>query len=200
MKHLDDHQIIETLAGRGSEAERAHAASCERCGQSLASWRQNIEGLRELDGESASDREIHRLRVMFRQLGPSPQRRPLVARLVRRSGAAAMAAATRGGVTSTFEEYEADPFGAVIQIRPALHDLYDVHGQLSSHDGTPCAGSVAMLAADNGWGRQVTLDGHGEFWLRGVAAGRYSLAWVVGTSVVRIDELVVGDEDDGQGG
>jgi hypothetical protein len=194
MKHLDVDRVIEAVTGRASDAERVHVDTCDRCRSEVESWRKDLEALRELEAESMSDAELHRLRVMFRQLGPARERPSLVARLIRRSEPAA-AAAVRGGVTSTFEEYQAGPFGVVLQIRPAGHDLFDVHGQLSTDAGPVGDEAVAVLSSADGWVGRATLDAHGEFRLRGVPAGPYALFWSVRDTHVRIDQLWVGDDD-----
>jgi hypothetical protein len=198
MKHLDVDRVIEAVAGRASDAERVHVDTCDRCRSEVESWREDLEALRELEAESLSDGELHRLRVMFRQLGPAREKPSLVARLIRRSEPAA-AAAVRGGVTSTFEEYQAGPFGVVLQIRPAGHDVFDVHGQLSSDLGAVGPDAVAVLSSEDGWVGRAALDAHGEFRLHGVPAGPYALFWSVHDDRVRIDRLWIGDDDAGAG-
>jgi len=195
MKHLDVDRVIEAVAGRASDAERVHVEACDRCRSEVESWRHDLEALRELEAESLSDGEIHRLRVMFRQLGPSREKASLVARLVRRSEPAAAAASVRGGVTSTFEEYQAGPFGVVLQVRPAGHDMFDVHGQLSSDAGPVGDDAEAVLSSAGGWVGRATLDVHGEFRWHGVPAGPYALFWSVRDRHVRIDRLWIGDDD-----
>jgi hypothetical protein len=197
MKHLDIDHIISALDGTATGQDRAHLEECTRCQQDLESWRQRLRELREMESVSLNESEIHNLRAMFRHYGPAPERQSWIARLVRRSEPTPVAVTARGGLSTTFEEYQAGPWGLVIQVKPSSGaDLYDIHGQLT---GAEVREGELLLTSDLGFGERRPLDSYGEFHLPGVPAGAYDATCLIGDVRIELKNLDVGDTDDRPG-
>jgi len=190
--HLKLDQIIEVLVG--SATGSGHLGGCERCRAELESWRGRLEALRAVEAEELTPREEHQLRVLFRQLGPSARRRPVLAHLVRSSEQQAALAAARGSM-SALSEFRGDAFSATVQVLPGRRaGRYEVHGSLL-HDGKEVAGGTAVLAGeDPPYGDRRDLDEFGEFHFSGVPAGTYRVTWVVDGERIEADYLSIGDE------
>jgi len=198
MSHLEVDQFVGILRGRGSEDERCHLEGCTLCRAELDTWRRRLPVLGDLLTGSLADTELHRLRVLFRQLGPAG-RKNRRATLVKTSGprpAAAMVA-VRGTLAASLEEYEAGPWKIVLQVRPSDAEArFDVHGQMSSRDGASLPGGDVMVSSDDGHSLRTTLDGFGEFRFRGMPEGVYRATWVVGAERIEISGLEIGGGGD----
>jgi len=190
--HLSLDRIFAVLAGDGV-VDVDHLAGCRRCRAELDRWRERLAGLRAAEAEALSPAEEHRLRVLFRQLGPSPRRRSLVLRLVRPPELPAPAAA-RGGST-LLAEFRGGSFAATIQVLPARRPgCYEVHGSLLNEGREVAGGSAALIGGDPPYGDRGTVDAFGEFHFSDVPAGTYALVWDAAGERIELDELTIGDE------
>jgi hypothetical protein len=197
MAHLELDRIVDLIAGQGAAEERAHLDSCPRCGDALEVWRRRLQELRSLEHETVEPSELHSLRTLFSQLGPSPRVRSWLADLVRRSDPVAAAAAARGGLSTSFEQYQAGPWDLVIQIKPSeAEHRYDLHGQITGGEDRRPEGAEAVLVSDEGYGERVVVDSYGEFRFQSVPPGIYSASWRLRDERIEIEELGVGDRDD----
>jgi hypothetical protein len=198
MAHLDVGRIVEAVTAGVSAEERAHLRECPNCRGELEAWRRHLQGLRELEADDLDPTEIHLLRALFRELGPSPKRSSWIAQLVRRSEPALAEEAARGTFFTTFEEYRAGPWELVIQVKPLdAEQRYDVYGQLTGDEAQVSEGAGALLTSDSGFGELVRLDAFGEFKFHRVPMGTYNASWQLGEESIELGELHIGEVDDG---
>jgi hypothetical protein len=151
--------------------------------------------LRDLHRESLDEAELHRLRVMYRQLGPhSVEGFRWVGRLVR--GSAMQPAAVRGVVSGSTTEYEAGPYNLLMRVGPAGRgSTVSVHGQLTTTRGDAGSGGTMALSSTGSGAYVCDIDRFGEFHLKGVSPGRYrALLWVDGGAIELLDLSIGGDE------
>lgn len=200
MDHLEDARIIDLLDGADDVEASRHLRSCPACNAEVGRWEQRLIGLRALEREAVSDSELHRLQVMYRQLGP--KREPVstwVARIVRGSpGSEVGTVATRsGGPASRFVEYAAGPFGVVLQVGPSTEGGSVIHGQILAAEPSPEAGGRLVVSDDHGRSFVGDISRHGEFHLEGVPDGVYGATWLLADGRVELDELQIGAEGDG---
>ena len=197
MRHLDIDRIVFVLDGTATGSDQAHLEDCDRCRTELELWRRRLDGLRELESNALNENEIHHLRALYRHYGPARAGQSWLARLVRRSESTPVAVGARGSLSTMFVEYEAGPWGLLIQIKPSVRaDLYDVHGQLT---GDNVQDGEVLLTSDLGFAGRSRVDGHGEFHLPGVPAGSYDATWRVGDVHIGLHELGIGGADDAPG-
>ena len=198
MTHLDIDRVIAASGGEMTAEEKVHLAGCVSCRGEIASWRQRINDLREIEASPVDAGEIHNLLALFRHLGPSPAGRSWIASLVRSSEPAA--AAVRGSAASTLQAYRAGPWEIVVQIRPtALPDRFDLQGQVvDNEDRAPGESEVVLLSA-GGYVDRAATDEFGEFRFRGVPAGPYRALWMMADGRIEVESLTVGDGDDAAG-
>ena len=199
MDHLDEHRLLDLLREPPTAREAEHLDRCPRCRRELESWETTLAELRELDAEELSGAEIHNLRTLFRQLGPS--RRRWIAELVRPLHAPAMAPATRGPLTASLAEYRAGDLSVILHVAPSTErGLYEVHGTVQSEAATALDDTSVVLSADDGFADIAETDRFGEFHFHGVPAGRYRVSCVLDSGSVEVEDLPVGetrDDDDG---
>jgi hypothetical protein len=199
MSHLDVVRLLSVLKGEGTAHERAHLDGCANCSHELEVWRPRLAGLRELASSTVAPAEFHNLRVLFRSLGPRPEGRSWVARMLH--GPELAAAPVRGGLEATLGAYRAGPYEIVIEVRPSeIKGRFDVHGQVVDDDGVAPEPAEVVLTSPEGYADRVRLDAYGEFRLVGVPPGRSRLAWVVGDSRIDLEELEIGEPNDEAGG
>ena len=197
MDHLNLDLILDVLAGRAGAEESAHLAECSRCREDAVVWKQRLETLREVEAERLGDAEEHRLRVLYRQLGPSPRRSRLVAELVRGAARPAEAAAVRGE-SAEMAEFRAADFVATVQILPGgTGGSHEIHGCLL-RGGAGVPSGCAVLSGETGaYCDRTDLDEFGEFHFSDVPGGVYHLSWVAVEHRIEIENLSVGEGDDG---
>jgi hypothetical protein len=194
MAHLEVDRIIDVVNGKGETAELDHIDGCVECRGEIDAWSRRLPVLESLAAEELASGELHRLRTLYRQLGPSGKQ-SWIARLVRRSepGHQAVPDPVRGALSPSFEEYDAGSWSIVLQIRPSDTEArFDIHGQMSSVAGEPHDGGDVVFASDSGPGFRATLDRFGEFRLRAVPAGIYGATWVVNNERIDLTELGIG--------
>jgi len=195
MTHLDIDRVIAASGGEMTAAEKEHIAGCVSCRGEIASWRQRIDDLREIEASPVDSGEIHNLLGLFRHLGPSPAGRSWVASLVRSSAPAA--AAVRGSAASTLQAYRAGPWEIVVQIRPtALPDRFDLQGQVVDDKDRAPEESEVLLLSDEGYVDRSATDEFGEFRFRGLPAGPYRALWLMEDGRIEVESLPVGDDGD----
>lgn len=196
MNHFDVSRVLSVLTGSGTAQEHTHLEGCERCRSALEAWRPRLSALRELESNAVDESEMHNLRVLFRQLGPRSERVSWVARLVR--GPEPAADPVRGGLAASLGAYRAGPYEILLQVRPSdAEGRFDVHGQVADEQGAPLEGSEVVLTSTEGYADRRQLDAFGEFRLVGVPAGATRLVWVAGDARIELEELSVGERDDG---
>ena len=199
MSHLVFDRLFDLLGGNGTAEESSHLEACDECRRRLEMWRARVDDLRALESNAPDTAEIHNLRVMFRELGPSPAARSWAARLIRRSQPAATEA-VRGGLSATFEAYEAGPYQIVLQVSPAgTEGRFDVQGQVAGDEGRVPASTHVILTSEGGYVERATVDGFGEFRIAGVPEGPCRLVLCGGGERIDLDDFNVGefDGDDG---
>lgn len=184
--HLDDDRLIDLLRdAAGDDDERRHVAGCASCRTSLEWWRRQLEGLRSLAAEDVSERELHRLRVLYRQLGPQPETTATrwLARLVRSTGE--IVPALRGGGEPRMLEFEGGPLRVVVQLSGST-----LHGQLVN-EADDVEGGTLVLSADEGPAYSADLDELGEFHLEDVRPGCYHASLWAGGERLDVAELEI---------
>ncbi len=197
MDHLDEDRLLDLLTEPATKREEEHLARCPRCREALASWEETRAALRELDSQELSESEIHHLRVLFRQLGPSPVRRRWIARLVRPSAPLSQAVATRGALTPSLSEYQAGQLSLILRVSPSRgKERYDVHGTIQGEGTDRLQGSAVVLFSDEGFGDVAEPDSLGEFHFHDVPTGRYHMSWALEDGRVDVEDIAVGKTED----
>ncbi len=184
--HLDDDRLIDMLRGdRGDDAERRHIAGCDSCRASSEWWHRQLLGLESLAAENVGQRELHRLRVLYRQLGPQPEgaRTRWLARLVRATGE--VVPALRGSAAPRLLEFQGGPLRVVVQLTGST-----LHGQLLN-DADDIDGGTLVLTADDGAAYTAELDELGEFHLEDLRPGSYHASWWTAGERLDVAEIQV---------
>ncbi len=192
MQHLHEDRLIEIARGGGSPEEHRHLASCRACTRAVRLWRKRLEGMGELAAAALSDGERHRLRVLFRQLGPG-RRESWVARLVRR--APRPAPALRGQSVASLEDLEAGPYRGLLQVRPSGDGTFELHLMVRRGGEAAPAGSRFVLSGPGARAHVALLDEHGEVHVGGLEPGRYSAVCWLPEGRMELPEIRVGGGD-----
>jgi len=196
MNHLTEPHIIDLIEGEGSSEAEAHLAECSECRSEKRLWIGRFEALREMSRESVDESELHRLKVLYRQLGPGEERFPRwTARLVRSSTAAP--AAARGLASGEIAEYTAGPYTLMLRVgaqgsRPTV----SVIGQIASEKQDRNIGGTFALTPPNGRVRLSDVDQFGEFNLPEVAPGSYRGTWWFGDQIMVVHDVEIGSDDE----
>jgi len=199
MSHLDFDHLFDLMGDSGNAEDASHLAECDVCRRRLELWRIRFDDLRAIEANVVTTAEIHNLRVLFREYGPSPDARSWAARLVRSSQLPA-AEPVRGGLAATFAAYEAGPYQIVLQVSPSEKEgRFDLQGQVASEASHVPASTEVVLTSEHGYADRVTVDSFGEFRMAGVPVGLCRLVWYGGGERIDLDGLNVGggDGDDG---
>ena len=196
MDHMTEEQIIDLIEGEGPPEAEAHIAGCLECRSVQRLWAERIEALREMSRENLDDSELHRLRVLYRQLGPGQNRTALwIARLVRSSAAAP--AAARGVVSGQIMEYNAGPYVLMLRVgAQGSRSAVSVIGQIASVEEVREIGGTFALTPPNGQIRLSDVDEFGEFSLVGVAPGSYRGTWWFGDQFMVVHDVEIGTDDE----
>jgi len=196
MDHLTETEIIDLIGGEDAEGAEAHIGRCETCRSALGVWTDRIEALREMSRESLDDSELHRLRVLYRQLGPGKARREgLIARLIRSSAAAP--AATRGIAAGEIMEFGAETHTLMLRIGArGPRSTVSVVGQIAAAGGGEKIGGVFALTPRDGRVRLSDVDQFGEFQLTDVAPGRYRGTWWFEDQLMVVPHVEIGTDDE----
>jgi anti-sigma factor RsiW len=196
MDHMTEAQIIDAMHGDGPDDAESHLDACPECASVRDLWLARIEALREMTRESLDDREIHHLRVLFRQLGPgqSPARR-WIGELVRSSAAAP--AAVRGVAAGEIMEYDAGPYTLMLRVgAQGTRPTVSVVGQIASVEDDRKIGGTFALTPANGRVRVADVDRFGEFNLPDVLPGSYRGTWWFGDQLMVVHEVEIGTDDE----
>jgi len=197
MEHLTDERIVDLIGGDEIPGAHEHLVSCSRCRALHQQWLQRMELLRDLHRETVDTAELHRLRVMYRELGPQPAGTARwLARLVRTT--AMQPAAVRGAVSGSILEYEAGPYSLLLRVGTVGRgSTVSVHGQLTTMRGDVGGGGTMALSAVDGRAYVCDIDRFGEFHLARIVPGRYrALWWIDGGAIELADLAIGGDETD----
>lgn len=196
MDHLTEAQIIDLIDGEGPSGAEAHLEECSKCSSVQRLWISRIEALREMTQESLEESELHRLRVLFRQLGPGQDRAPRwIAQLVRSSSAAPVTA--RGLVSGQIMEYDAGPYVLMLRVgaqgsRPTV----SVTGQIASVEEDREVGGTFALTPQNGRVRLSDVDQFGEFNVTEVEPGSYRGTWWFGDQLMVVHDVEIGTDEE----
>jgi hypothetical protein len=146
--------------------------------------------------ESVDDSELHRLKVLFRQLGPGENRAPRwIARLVRSSAAAP--AAARGLASGEIAEYTAGPYTLMLRVGAlGSRSTVSVIGQIANVEEQRSVGGTFALTPPNGRVRLSDVDEFGEFNLPEVEPGRYRGTWWFGDQIMVVHNVEIGSDDE----
>lgn len=195
MSHLTTDRFFDLIGGSASAEEASHVAECDRCRQLLEQWRTRLEDLRDVEQSRLDTFEIHSLRALYRELGPSPNTRRWVARLIR-SSVPDTAVAVRGSLAATLEAYEAGPYQIVLQTCPSDREgRFDLHGQLSVESDEVPPGMQAVLTTDGGFAEQASIDAFGEFSIIGVPREACRLACCNADERIEFEGFETGEGD-----
>jgi hypothetical protein len=196
MDHITEAQIIELLQGEGSAEAVTHLKTCARCRSLQQLWNERIEGLRALSRESLDDLEIHRLRVLYRHLGPSEDHLPRwIATLVRSSRTAP--AAVRGLVSGEIMEYSAGPFNIMLQVgNHGPQSKVTMVGQIGTTEDEPQIGGTFSVISAAGHERFSDVDEFGEFHLADLPVGSYRGTWWFEDQMLIVPSIEIGPDDD----
>ena len=198
MDHISEDQLVDLVTGLEDPEVRVHVGSCGRCRSRYELWLQRIEDLRDVTREGVDEREIHRLAVLYRQLGPGRDRaRSWVARLVRASSWSAAPAAVRGVAAGQLMEYSAGSHSVLLRVgargsRPTV----SVVGQIEAVDGDAEVGGAFALLAAEGETRIADVDRFGEFHLEGIEPGSYTGTWCFEDRVLVVPGVEIGTDDE----
>ncbi len=197
MEHLTDERIVDLIGGDEIPGAHEHLDSCSRCRALHQQWLLRMELLRDLYRETIESPELHRLRVMYRELGPQPAGAARwLARLVRTS--VLQPAAVRGAVSGSIAEYEAGPYNLLLRVGPTGRgSTVSVHGQLTAARGDVGGGGTMALSALGGRAYVCDIDRFGEFHLAGVVPGRYRALWWIDGGAIELADLAIGDDETG---
>jgi hypothetical protein len=199
MSHLEFDRIFDLMGGSGTAEEASHLADCDVCRRQLDLWRTRVDDLREIESNAVDMAEIHNLRVLFREFGPSPADHSWVARLIRSSQPVA-AEAVRGGLAATFEAYDAGPYQIVLQVSPSeAEGRFDLQGQVAGDGSRVPVSTQVVLTSERGYADRATVDAFGEFRIAGVPEGPCRLVWYGGGERIDLDGLQIGECDDDDG-
>ena len=196
MDHLTEAHIIDLIEGEASSEAETHLAVCSECRSAKRLWVDRIEALREMSRESVDESELHRLRVLYRQLGPGQDRAPRwIAKLVRSSAGAP--AAARGVASGEIAEYSGGPYTIMLRVgargsRPTV----SVIGQIASTEQDRDIGGTFALTPPNGRVRLSDVDQFGEFNLPEVEPGSYRGTWWFGDQIMVMHDVEIGTDDE----
>ena len=196
MDHLTEAQIIDLIEGEGPSEAEAHLAACSECRSAKRLWVERIEALREMSRESVDESELHRLKVLYRQLGPGEDRAPRwIASLVRSSAAAP--AAARGVASGEIAEYTPDPTPSCCGSVPAGRGRRcpsSVRSQPSKNSAS--VGGTFALTPPGERVRLSDVDQFGEFNLPEVEPGSYRGTWWFGDQIMIVHNVEIGTDDE----
>lgn len=194
MNHLTAAQLVDLIGGEDVPGAREHLDACSTCREQHQTWTRRMSSLQDLELESLDEAEMHKLRVMYRQLGPKrSEETHWLARLVRSSDS--QPAAVRGIAADRITEYEAGPYTLLLRVGQARRgEAVSVHGQLTSRRGDSGSGTMALSAAD-GRAYVCDIDQFGEFHLKQVLSGRYRALWWVEDGAVEVADLEIGVDE-----
>jgi hypothetical protein len=196
MDHLTEAEIIDLIEGDGSFEAESHIVGCSRCRSVQNLWVDRLEALREMSRETLDESELHRLRVLFRQLGPGQSRVPrLIAKLVRSSAAAP--AMARGVASGEIMEYHAGPYTLMLRVgAQGSQSTVSVVGQIASVEEDREIGGTFALTPPNGRVRLSDVDPFGEFNLTELAPGTYRGTWWFGDQLMVVHKVEIGTDDE----
>lgn len=194
MNHLTAAQIIDLIGGDEQPGAREHLDSCSACRELHQTWLRRMDSLRDLERERLDESELHKLRVMYRQLGPKrADGAHWLASLVRSSDSAP--AAVRGAASGAISEYEAGPYTLLVRVGPVGRgEKVSIHGQLTATGGELGGGTLALSAAD-GRAYVCDIDRFGEFHLQRVPSGHYRALWWFEGGAVEVVDLEIGNDE-----
>jgi len=191
--HLEDLTIIQLLRGEDDPEAQRHLDGCRRCLETLRFWRHIVDGLRQIDKESIDDAELHRLAVLYRQLGPGKGALPSWEARPVRPGSLATAAVRGAG---ELVELAAGPCTVVLQVETERASVTSIHGQLVCEEKGIADGGRVVFLSDGGDGYVADVDSFGEFHLDRLPVGRYRAAWYVSGGLVTLQSIQVGHRGD----
>jgi anti-sigma factor RsiW len=196
MDHMTEEQIIDLIDGEGPPEAEAHLAECSKCSSVQRLWVDRIEALREMTRERLEESELHRLRVLFRQLGPGEGRAPRwIARLVRSSSAAP--ATARGLVSGQIMEFNAGPYVLMLRVgAQGSRSTVSVTGQIASVEEDCEIGGTFALTPQNGRARLSDVDQFGEFNVTEVEPGSYRGTWWFGDQLLVVHDVEIGTDEE----
>lgn len=168
MRHLSDDAVVTVAEVGGSDAERGHAAACERCRARVASCEHALAALAS-HARPDADLPAGLRRWALAYAATAAPVRPRSRLLELLAGGAPLAGAVRGAAPAQAALYGDDAFHLDLRFE-ADGPRGRLHGQVVALDGGDQAGwKVAAVSAD-GSCHLATSDGHGMFWLADVAA------------------------------
>jgi len=193
MPHLEDLTVIELLRGEDDPDAQRHLDGCARCRETHRLWARLVEGLRELGQERVDHGELHRLKVLYRQLGPANRKRSSWEARPARSGSPATCAIRGEG---DLVELTAGPCTVVMQAETKRSGMTSLHGQLLCEQQGVASGGRAVFVSEDGDGYVTEIDAFGEFHLDRLPVGRYRALWQVAGASVTLQSLQVGKRGD----
>jgi hypothetical protein len=195
MDHTTETQIIELLQGEDLPEADAHLKECDRCRSLQRLWLDRMDDLRSFARESLDDSEIHRLRVLYRHLGPAKSLGTRwLATLVRSSRTAPSAA--RGLVTGEIMEYSAGPFNIMLQVGArGPHSQASVVGQIGTTEDERGIGGTFSVLSETGDERFSDVDEYGEFHLADLPAGCYRGLWRFEDQMLIVPSIEIETDD-----
>lgn len=195
MDHTTETQIIELLQGEDLPEVDAHLKDCDPCRSLQRLWSDRMDDLRSLDRESLDDSEIHRLRVLYRHLGPAESHvTRWLATLVRSSRTAPSAA--RGLVTGEIMEYSAGPFNIMLQVGArGPRSQTSVVGQIGTTETDRGIGGTFSVISATGHERFSDVDEFGEFHLEDLPVGTYRGAWRFEDQMLIVPSIEIETDD-----
>ncbi|MEX1311703.1 MAG: hypothetical protein AB1Z65_14855 [Candidatus Sulfomarinibacteraceae bacterium] len=195
MDHTTETQIIELLQGEDLPEVDAHLKDCDPCRSLQRLWSDRMDDLRSLDRESLDDSEIHRLRVLYRHLGPAESHvTRWLATLVRSSRTAPSAA--RGLVTGEIMEYSAGPFNIMLQVGArGPRSQTSVVGQIGTTEADRGIGGTFSVISETGDERFSDVDEFGEFHLEDLPVGTYRGAWRFEDQMLIVPSIEIETDD-----
>lgn len=198
MDHMNEAQIIDLIAGDGAPEDRAHLEACAECRAVEQRWIERVDALREIGREQLDEAEMHRLRVLFRQLGPGPGRVvKWVAKLVRSSASAPATATARGVASGEIMDFSAGRYSLMLRVGArGSRQAVSVVGQVVCEEDDCAVGGMFALTPPDGRVRLSDVDRFGEFQLTDVAPGTYRGTWWFEDQLMVVPEVEIGTDDE----
>jgi anti-sigma factor RsiW len=196
MDHLTEVQIFDLIGGEAPAGAETHIEACPRCRSARQLWVDRIDALREMSRERLDESELHRLKVLFCQLGPGrTPSQSWIARLVRSSATAPVAA--RGVASGEILEFGAESHTLMLRVGArGSSSTVSIVGQIAPAQEGRAIGGIFALTPPDGRVRVSDVDQFGEFQLTDVAPGSYRGTWWFEDQMIVVPEVEIGTDDE----